>query len=445
MYHGPTDFARFVHEHLSSQRKEPAVSLRALEAIAEALFSASLHAEEGRGISCDFAYLDPANPDPSPPRRIVRNRWTSCKLAPPLPLTATNIAKLALATDSRTSSLAIHAASDDKPFIWGLVDQANESHAFSVFDSESGAERPGLFHVTIVGPGHIVALDGFVKLLELRGGTVVRSSIAVLSGGPVRAFLQPYINASLTRIRSRVPRHLYDARPHWSDSLTADWLQTLARLLNRIQSHRHGGALLLVQDPPEACLKVKYELSYARIPRALEDGAVSRISATAASDDIHGKYLDSDADHVPMDLYLEEAVEAAGADESKRELDGALWFVSLLSRVDGLVLMRPDLTVLGFGVEVACTDVPPQVVAARNRAATKTAQQAYDHFGTRHRSMMRFCYLVPQSLGFVVSQDGAIRAIARREDRVVIWEDLRLRLEHFAHLPSRSERARDES
>lgn len=40
--------------------------------------------------------------------------------------------------------------------------------------------------------------------------------------------------------------------------------------------------------------------------------------------------------------------------------------------------------------------------------------------------MMRFCFAHPGSIGFVISQDGEIRAMARVKDRLVIWENLKV-------------------
>jgi len=48
------------------------------------------------------------------------------------------------------------------------------------------------------------------------------------------------------------------------------------------------------------------------------------------------------------------------------------------------------------------------------------------HYGTRHRTMMRFCFAHPDSLGFVISQDGEIRAMTRVKDRLVMWENLKV-------------------
>jgi hypothetical protein len=91
-----------------------------------------------------------------------------------------------------------------------------------------------------------------------------------------------------------------------------------------------------------------------------------------------------------------------------REINSAVRFISLLTRVDGLVLLDPDMCVRGFGVEITAADLPVEVYRARNPNATQLTEIYYNHHGTRHRSMMGLCAAVEGSLGFVISQDGAI-------------------------------------
>jgi hypothetical protein len=42
--------------------------------------------------------------------------------------------------------------------------------------------------------------------------------------------------------------------------------------------------------------------------------------------------------------------------------------------------------------------------------------------------MMRICFRRAGSAGFVVSQDGDVRAMTRVDDRLIVWEDVKLRL-----------------
>lgn len=41
---------------------------------------------------------------------------------------------------------------------------------------------------------------------------------------------------------------------------------------------------------------------------------------------------------------------------------------------------------------------------------------------------MRYCYENPGALGFVISQDGDIRAITRVADKLVLWENIDVEL-----------------
>ena len=72
---------------------------------------------------------------------------------------------------------------------------------------------------------------------------------------------------------------------------------------------------------------------------------------------------------------------------------------------------------------------PSEVYVAGDGYATQSELRGLDpnHYGSRHRSMMRYCSHNPGSVGFVISQDGAVRAMTQVRGRVVMWENLRLR------------------
>lgn len=108
------------------------------------------------------------------------------------------------------------------------------------------------------------------------------------------------------------------------------------------------------------------------------------------------------------------------------EITGSVRFISSLGRVDGLVWLKHDLTLNGFGVIIATSDEPDQVLRASNSAGTKTAKVNLNNLGTRHRSMIRQCARDPESVGFVISQVGDVRAITRIGDAVLIWDNIRL-------------------
>jgi hypothetical protein len=138
--------------------------------------------------------------------------------------------------------------------------------------------------------------------------------------------------------------------------------------------------------------------------------------------------IDSDDSTIGIGIHLTESVARNDGEEVASEIDGTLWFIACLSRVDGLVLMGPDLSVHGFGTVISVEDPPTTIRAAEdNQGATlRPAPLSYDQFGTRHRSMMRYCNSYPGSVGFVVSQDGDVRIMTKIGDELIVWDGIRL-------------------
>ena len=377
------------------------MDMNVLSVIFDTLYFASLRTEEGEAVRCQLVYLDPANPDPDPPERIVKDRWEVTSFATPVQLTVANLVKLAKATDPRTSSFAVHPRSGTEIEIWGLVDQGGNYHDFINFDTESGSQPPGVFLASIEGLARLKARIRFETIAELRIERIVQETVDVFEDGPVRSVLQPSLDAFGAHIRNAVGDEIFERRSHWITSLESDWIQTLCRLLLRARRYGHGGALLVTPDDSLSELNIKHAIEYNRLRTSLDDQAQATVLAVDASDEI-SDIMESEEPEMPVLLYLENSVEESNRDDSRSALDGAIWFVSLLTRVDGLVLLTPDLAVRGFGVEITSSDAPTTVLLALDPHATQTSPIEYTRWGTRHRSMMRYCWKTSGSVGFVL-------------------------------------------
>lgn len=422
----PRDLARAVCAELA-RKSDACPKLAILVQLFETMYYASLQTEESARISFHMVYLDPTDPDPDPPSNINNDRWMVVQLAETMPLTIPNLVKLANASDPRTSSFAIYHDEQDQLFVWGFVDQGGSYSEFVNYESEEGSPRPGLFQATIAGTGHLIAFVEMKKIAELRINSLITSVQDVLGGGPIRDALEVGIESHLEAVYGAVPAHRYDYRSHWTASLIATWLQSLSRLLLRIQRYRHGGAILITPDTSLHGLNIKYELPYDRLRSALENNGTLRINQTYFSDKIWEDYLDQDSETMPVNLYLEESIARNNLKHNRRELEGTIWFLSLLTRVDGLLLFNSQLELQGFGVEITVSDEPQSVFLAGNRSATARSLThiEYTHYGTRHRSMMRYCSQVPGSVGFVVSQDGDVRVMTQVRGQLVMWENIK--------------------
>jgi hypothetical protein len=225
-------------------------------------------------------------------------------------------------------------------------------------------------------------------------------------------------------VRNTVGTEVYDERDHWDDSLEDMWMSALCRILIGIQRYGHGGAVLLCDG--RQGLNKKYTIKYHRLADALFRLAVRTIENTSYSDQIYSRYVDRDVDCLPVNLYLDEGVSENDVAEINDEVTGCVRFIASLSRVDGLIWFDSQLRLKAFGVEITVREEPSSTFLALDSEAKKTKQLDLNHYGTRHRSMFRYCNAYPNSIGFVISQDGDVRAITRVGERVIMWENVRI-------------------
>jgi hypothetical protein len=212
--------------------------------------------------------------------------------------------------------------------------------------------------------------------------------------------------------------------------------------LLRSESYRSGGGFIITPGDPAQGVNIKYPLEYSRLSGALTRLATHRVLESDGYEYINMTSLIPELNEMEVIDWLDYEVERDSREDAEPEIDGATRFVSLLSRVDGAVVLDGDLNVHGFGAEITFEEAPELIYVAGDRRASprRRAVGQYEHFGTRHRSMMRYCWAVPGSTGFVVSHDGGVRAITRVGDAVIMWEDVRLY--HEIDYPRRPRRVR---
>ena len=145
------DLGVAVRQHLIRKgASPPRVTL--LAHLFEIIYLASLKTEEGRPLQLRIALVDPSNPDPERPPAPRPSRWQIIELVQRLPLTVSNLAKLARAADPWSSCLAVYFNLDSEFFIWGMIDQTVHFSTLLVREREAGYAQPGLFNVLTAGP-----------------------------------------------------------------------------------------------------------------------------------------------------------------------------------------------------------------------------------------------------------------------------------------------------
>jgi len=221
-------------------RKPPKIGI--LCELFETMYQSSIAREEGQFVRYQVVYLDPNSPDPNPPRRIVRDRWSFIRFKQPLEMSLGEMRKIGPASDPRSSFFVIYPKQHNRLYVWGLVDQRNRYQDFLNHEKHSGPERLGLFEARIIDPGHLLVSIDYERVAELRVDLLKGETLNVFGTGPIYEVLSNGVSTLLKYVTKHTNAKMTELRV---DSITGLWMDTLSRVLLRIQGFGHGGAILL--------------------------------------------------------------------------------------------------------------------------------------------------------------------------------------------------------
>jgi hypothetical protein len=109
------------------------------------------------------------------------------------------------------------------------------------------------------------------------------------------------------------------------------------------------------------------------------------------------------------------------------DLDEAIFemshFVANLTAIDGAVVLTKEYEILGFGAEIHCSQHEVSTIARAIDVEGDNVQlESIQQVGTRHRSVYRFCNAIGDAVGQVISQDGNVRFVTRKNNMVTYWD-----------------------
>jgi hypothetical protein len=117
----------------------------------------------------------------------------------------------------------------------------------------------------------------------------------------------------------------------------------------------------------------------------------------------------------------------ASSDEKLSDLDEAIFevahLIAGLCAVDGAFVMTQRFELLGFGGEIS-GKLPgvKTVLKALDVEGDEIVEEPAEEFGTRHRSAYRLCNALPDVIAVVISQDGNVRFVKRKDGAVTYWD-----------------------
>lgn len=419
----PSDLAIHVYNTLKKQRKyqEDLPDEAIVIELFECLFYASMQTEEGQLIQCTATFFNPNELERELCDDDTLDHWEFTAFNEPIRLTVKSLVKLSQAADPWSSSLAVYCDEQDNLMIYGLIDQAIHNQSFINHEIDTRPEPVGFFQIAIQGIGILSVTSGYRLLGILRQNTVVTHFLDVWKFGQISLLLKDKAKTFLDNIESFLSKNFDDQEiSDYEDLIYNVWRDTLSRILIQIRKYHHGGAILITDFIDE--LDVKYPMVYKR----LRSSMLRFVKTSIAFDIANAKISRSRVPISKSDFQQIRTFEFKKR-EANNELKGAIRYIAAQSCVDGLIIFNSNLHSFGFGAIINEVSPPPTIYLS-NTSTFKIPdllKKDPKEFGTRHRSMMTYCYNNPGSIGIVISQDGEIRVMAEFNNRLVMWENVK--------------------
>jgi hypothetical protein len=406
----PPDLARWVVAHWP-ERPLPVSAALLQEALAVA-YQASMMTEEGRPVRFRLLLtpFDALPEEGEPNRGVLRLRFDASR-----PLLTDELRRLAPSTPFETSLIGAHEEAGALR-IWGIA-HSGPSWLAPTWGGRHAAGNWTLDPIVHVnGPGRIAVRRAGTLVGALERGALVDTTIDV--------FESSWLPALFTREREEVRARHDSAQAQRAiptaveHSLVGKVSQhMLRRCIQLVRQAQHGGLILV--------------LDVAATPGAVSDGL--RLKYAFSHDEPTQRYrtlllrlLEALADSTEKpSIGWSDFVTSANPSLERLETAVFEWsrVVANLAAIDGAVVLDKRFGLLGHGAEVSAElPSPTHVWRALDREGTQLRREPVEAVGTRHRAAYRFVNDHPGGLAIVVSHDGAVTFVAKRDDEVVFWE-----------------------
>jgi hypothetical protein len=371
----------FSRNHSEMVRAVPAAA--DLKALLEIVFLASLQQEERRAIQVRLVLLPDAT---TTSLKHEANHLEALPFAQPIPLSVESLRKLAPAFDQNLATLVAARSADTNGY--DIVGAILYGRIASLLDNDlSSLPRPPALILSTRVPGSVVVSYGDSVV-----GRFDKGQFVIAKPDPMASY--PFINQILQVLAD------HELYKRYENGYWFLYRACIERIYANAAARGHGGTVIWVPD------KLRDEANkYFQAGREIADSP-------------SGENL--------MGIVLEEENSGGGGEliaRYKRRLSEYLDLVAQLSCVDGALILDEHLRPVRFATHLAAPKWTGEVVEGTHKGVPPTQKIELTRFGTRHNSAISFVGACPSTIGFVISEDGPVRAILRVGEAIWLWPD----------------------
>ncbi len=383
-------------DSLETASEKHTISAEEVEFLVETAFLASLKKEEDRPVTFSLVFLSKKKaarsfPDPNRKQMIMTFEQS-------FPLTVDSLSKVALAFDPRFTSFVVAPPADEgrkRYEIWGAMFFNTLPNYFDDIPEDKVGEtfrRPNVFMVTSVTPGSIIISKGDVQIGRFVAGKFIKATPSPFYAKAMGGFL-------FNKIK-RDGESMAKDRSTWKV-----FIHSLDYLLSEISSRSHGASVLIVPEHKLPVYRDHFTGKYMfRENLKIHELICESLTIGDQSEDAAMKRL-----------------------SYNRKIAERLQVLAQLAAVDGALILSATFRIISFGATLNAPKWRGRVLEGPD--GYNGGDRIFEHqlLGTRHNSMIDFIGKCSDSIGFVISQDGPIRGLVRKNMKTMYcWPDCRV-------------------
>ena len=396
-----------------------------LEQVLSTCYQASLMLEEHRSVVFRVIL---GSPDCFPPEHGPPNGLHRLEFTEPRKFSPAELRRLSPAVSFHRSLIGVSVGDDGALHIWGFVHSGPRWLRAAHGGRGAAPPMPPTLVVNVTGPGRVEVLKGKATIGQLVDGRILGRSMNVFAS---KWLANTFMNVRNEHLEMHLQRRAQQTAV-WAD-LNPDLLRVIGqhmvkRVITAMRTSGHGGTLVVLPEEfarglfdKNAFVSLKYKFAEGEPRARFKSLLVSILDGLA---EYGGRFLVDGSGGLRM---VDWSDYEATNDQKISELDEAIFEVSHLiaglTSVDGAVMMTQRFELLGFGAEIYCvnSDVT-EVARAMDLEGNELRIESVEGVGTRHRSAFRLCNELSMALVIVVSQDGSIHFVRKKDDQVVYWD-----------------------
>lgn len=373
----------------------PLPTINEITYFVDTMFQVSLLKEEGFGINVSVAWM---SKEDFLKFEIPKYRQTQLCLffETPIEFSAKNLAKMNGIANGKTSVLIAHG-NEISSYLWGIC--YFEKFHENLLQIPAGMDctrhfPPDCPIITTMSTGSLEISRGDTRIGWLENGGFIAAHATVLSCKIAGKYFLKHIGVEIDETKE-----CYKSRN--DAALGGTYFSCIEYLIETLSERKQAATVVLVPN---------------------KDWAEGFFKSSWA---INGS--------MEIDVLQKKMVEFSNSDECifklkvSKTLGNRLKSLVDLAKMDGALLLTPDLNVLAFGAKLKSENWNGKIEAGQIPFIKSQELIDFSKLGTRHNSAINFVGQVDDAIALVASSDGPIRLFVKDErvKTIFYWPDCR--------------------